>query len=45
MWVHVHIRFNKFNDNQPVFCKKKNKNNNNDKFREFIINYIDLKKN
>lgn len=40
MWVHVHIRFNKFNENQSVFCKKK-KNNNNDKFREFIINYID----
>lgn len=38
MWVHVHIRFNKFNENQSVFCKKKNKNN---KFREFIIDYID----
>lgn len=39
MWVHVHIRFNKFNENQSVFCKKKK--NNNDKFREFIIKYID----
>lgn len=41
MWVHVHIRFNELMKISQSSVKKKK---NNDKFREFIINYIDLKK-